>query len=60
MIEQQIKLERAVLRKLKEALTENYRGRRDWEFHSELKTAIRQQAIRIAALRRVQKGDKHV
>lgn len=60
MIEQQIELERAILKTLKEALLENYRGRRDPGFQSELRSAIRAQAIRIAALRRIQKGDKNV
>lgn len=60
MIEHQIELERAVLKELKKALLENYKGRRDWGFHNQLKEAIRLQGIRIAALRRVQKGDKNV
>ncbi len=60
MIEQQLELERAVLKELKEALLENYKGRRDWGFHRELKEAIRLQGIRIVALQRVQKGDKNV
>ena len=55
MIEQQIELELAILATLKGALIENYKGKRDWGFHRELKSVVRYQGIRIAALRRIQK-----
>lgn len=48
-----ILLEQAILKELKAALVEEWRGRRRGPFMTELRQQIRTQAFRIAALKRM-------
>lgn len=48
-----ILLERAILKELKAALVEEWRGRRRHDFMTELRGEIRTQGFRIAALKRI-------
>lgn len=48
-----ILLEQAILRELKAALVEEWKGRRRGPFMTELRQQIRTQAFRIAALKRM-------
>lgn len=50
-----ILLEQAILKELKKALVEEWRGRRRGPFMTELRQQIRTQAFRIAALRRMKR-----
>ena len=51
-----ILLERAILRQYRQALVEEWKGRRRADFLIELRQQIRAQGFRIAALKRINGG----